>query len=64
VNKIPIWHATGSAYGVGFGNLATIVGLIGLPPAVLPAGMAAAAYRALVPAPEAMSTPESDAPAH
>lgn len=35
MNKIPVWRTIGSAYGFTFGSLATIVGLIWLPLALL-----------------------------
>jgi hypothetical protein len=38
VNKIPVWRTIGRAYGFTFGNLATIIGLIWLPLAMLLVG--------------------------
>jgi hypothetical protein len=38
VNKIPVWRTIGQAYGFTFGNLATIIGLIWLPLAILLVG--------------------------
>ena len=38
MNKIPVWRTIGEAYGFTFGNLATIIGLIWLPLAMLLVG--------------------------
>ena len=35
MRKIPFWRSLGSAYSFAFGNLATIIGLIWLPMAIL-----------------------------